>query len=91
MTLMHHAAQQDWHAAARILEHRWPEEYSIKRIEVRHSGEVTMDTHATSDLIAQVSAVLEQMFPDDPDVLERFATAAYARLGQHGQPPSYPK
>ena len=63
----------DWRAAAWILEHRWPEDYAVSRIDVHHSGEVQVNLDARMDLLAQVGAVLQQMFADQPQVLDEFA------------------
>jgi hypothetical protein len=74
MALINHAAQHDdWRAAAWILEHRWPEDYAVSRIDIHHSGEVQINLDARMDLIAQVGAVLQQMFADQPQVLDEFA------------------
>jgi hypothetical protein len=71
--LVSRAAQTDWRAASWILEHRWPEDYAVSRIDIHHSGEVKLNVDARMDLIAQVGAVLRQMFVDQPEVIEEFA------------------
>jgi hypothetical protein len=71
--LVSRAAQTDWRAASWILEHRWPEDYAVSRIDIHHSGEVKLNVDARMDLTAQVGAVLQQMFADQPQVLDEFA------------------
>lgn len=73
VALVNRAAQQDWRAAAWILEHRWPQDYAVSRIDAHHSGEVQINLDARMDLLAQVGAVLQQMFADQPQVLDEFA------------------
>lgn len=73
MGLIGRAAKTDWRAASWILEHRFPVEYAVNRIDIHHSGEVKVNLDARMDLLAQVSAVLRPMFADQPQVLDEFA------------------
>ena len=72
MALVQHAAKQDdWRAAAWILELRWPEDYAVNRIDIRHSGEVKLNV----DLLSDLRTVVEQLFPHDAVIQERLADA----------------
>lgn len=71
MAIVRRDAEQEWKAATWILEHRWPEEYAQNRINVQHSGEVKVSI----DLLAQLRAIVEQVFPDSLEAQERLADA----------------
>src|SRR5262245_40878255 len=61
---LHSAAEQDWRAAAWILEHRFPEQYGRQgRLQVQHSGSVGIGV--------EVSAVVGMLarFPDARDAV----------------------
>jgi len=74
LALIQRAAKEDWRAAAWILEHRWPEEWAKSRIDIHHSG--SLDVTMRLDVVAAYGAILEQMFPDQPEVVENFAQRA---------------
>jgi hypothetical protein len=75
MALVQRSAQQDWRAAAWILEHRWPQDYAVSRIDIHHSGEVQVNLDARLDMLTRLREAVAQVFAGDQEVLDRVADA----------------
>lgn len=73
LALVQQAAREDWHAAAWILEHRWPGEYARNRIEIEHHGGQVDIT-----LLADLAEAVKVTFPGDAEAQERLADALVA-------------
>jgi hypothetical protein len=78
LALINRAAHTDWHAAAWLLEHRWPELYGRSVMRVEHSGSVEV-TGVPVEVLSELRSAIKAVFPNDPTAPKRLADELKAR------------